>query len=310
MNSLKTYLNTFEGPISGAFRMRHPVISETSDGRTYLRLFLEDYSGSLPAYAWEHHMFTKLRLQDLSCVFVQGLVRKRIDGPVVDLSQIVPLEVREGEVARLIPWSLCPMPWLLVLLQVMVERLTIPALKNFFTQVLDNDSIAFPFVSAPASLNHHHNSPSGLLSHSLECAQMVARFREFSSKDLEIGMTAALMHDLGKILTLTPAMQRTTLGHAEHHHKLTFEILEPYLQGLQYEWPEGAEQLRYILNWKQRSQIPHYDMADVVTCCDRISTGLDMKKKERAWFCTKAERADPDEAISLNPDHFCWNHAV
>ena len=99
-------------------------------------------------------------------------------------------------------------------------------------------------------------------------------------------MVAALMHDLGKILTLTPQMQRTTLGAEIDHRKLTLVVLDPYLRSLAHEWPQGEEQLRYLLMWRQGAQIPQYNMADIVACCDRISAGLDMQEGWE-WVCAQ-----------------------
>jgi 3'-5' exoribonuclease len=294
MNSLRKYFANVSGSMSGAFRMRFPMLKQASNGQTFLGLKLEDLSGSLPGYVWHDHIFKGLRLEDLACIFVRGMVRQRQDGPVIDISQVLPLEQREGEVVRLIPQSVCPIPWLLVFLETFVSRLTTPALVRFVSRVLANDSIAFAFVSAPASLNHHHNVPGGLLMHSLSCVQMVSRFREFDTRDKELGMVAALMHDIGKTLTMTPQMQRTTLGAEEDHRKLTLVILDPYLRSLAHEWPQGEEQLRYLLMWKQGSQIPQYNMADVVACCDRISAGLDMQEGWE-WVCAQAGGEDHGE---------------
>jgi 3'-5' exoribonuclease len=169
---------------------------------------------------------------------------------------------------------------LLPFLQAAVERVTIPALAGFVASVLSDDSIAFPFVSAPASLNHHHNHPGGLLEHSLECLQMVARHREFTKANFELGLVAALFHDIGKILTMTPQMKRTTLGQSMDHEKLTLELLAPHLMSLDWDWPAGASELRYLLTWKLRQKVPRYDMADLVACCDRVSSGLDWRKRK------------------------------
>ncbi|PNU19987.1 hypothetical protein C2E25_09965, partial [Geothermobacter hydrogeniphilus] len=129
----------------------------------------------------------------------------------MDLDRIEACRDRLGDVVRLIPESICPTPWLRYYLDAWVARVTIPALYQFVLNVLADDSLVFMFVSAPGSL-HHHNHPSGLLQHSLECVQLVSHFRQFSREQLELGMVAALFHDIGKVLTLTREMQRTSLG--------------------------------------------------------------------------------------------------
>lgn len=152
-------------------------------------------------------------------------------------------------------------------------------MAKFVASVLADDSIAFAFVSAPASLNHHHNYPGGLLAHSLECFQMVERHHEFTRDHYEVGLVAALFHDIGKILTLTHEMKRTSLGSSVDHDKLTLETLAPYLKELDRQWPQGAAELRYLLTWKAGRRVPDFDMADLVSCCDRVSAGLDLSRR-------------------------------
>jgi 3'-5' exoribonuclease len=84
------------------------------------------------------------------------------------------------------------------------ERLSNNAIRGFVESVLADDEIAFPFISVPASRQHHHSIAGGLLQHSLECVIMVSRFIEFPNIELELGIVGALLHDIGKIRTLNP----------------------------------------------------------------------------------------------------------
>lgn len=268
-----------EGQFAGVYRLRSPLRRTSRSGRAYLRVKLEDMNGSMYGYLWKEESCPNIVLDDLSPVYVEGQLRRRSDGPVVDLDAIRQhRETDPAAVVRLIPQSLCPVPWLMPVLQVAASRITLEPLSRFVAGVLADDSIAFAFVSAPASLNHHHNYPGGLLAHSLECFQMVERHREFAQAQHQLGMVAALFHDIGKILTLTHQMRRTSLGHCLDHDKLTLETLAPYLKQLDRDWPQGAAELRYLLTWKVGRGIPAYDMADLVSCCDRVSAGLDKRR--------------------------------
>ncbi len=269
-----------EGPVSEVFRMRAPVGRRSRRGRHYLRVQLEDMNGSLYAYLWQEELYRNIDLRDLAPIFIEGRLRQRSDAPVVDISSIQNYqEENPGDVVRLIPQSLCPVPWLMPFLQVAVGRITIAPLAKFVASVLADDSIAFAFVSAPASLNHHHNYPGGLLAHSLECFQMVERHHEFPSAHYQVGLVASLFHDIGKILTLTHEMKRTPLGSSVDHDKLTLETLAPYLKELDRQLPKGAAELRYLLTWKTGRRVPDFDMADLVSCCDRVSAGLDLSRR-------------------------------
>jgi 3'-5' exoribonuclease len=280
LNNLQNIPSCQPGQISGDFRVRNVSLNETRAGRQYLKFFLEDMSGQIPAYIWREEIYRGLYLPDFSIARIEGKSRHHDEHLKVDIHSVMPVATKPpSESVRLIPLTICPIPGLLQNLQATVNLITLPALRQFVETVLADDSIAFGFVSAPASMNHHHNYPGGLLRHSLECVFMVERHKEFPVPDYQLGLVAALLHDIGKILTLTYEMKRTSLGASLDHDKLTLEVLAPYLKQLDQDWPEGGRKLRYLLTWKASSRIPKFNIADLVACCDRISTGLNMENR-------------------------------
>ena len=56
MNNLKSLMIKYTGQVCGVFRMRHPALYETRTGRPYLRVELEDMSGSVSGYAWQREI--------------------------------------------------------------------------------------------------------------------------------------------------------------------------------------------------------------------------------------------------------------
>ena len=278
MSELLALSKLVPGAVCGTFRLREATHNATWDGYPYLRVVLEDFSGHLPAYAWREEVIAQLDLPDYSLVRICGQVRRFLGKLQIDVNSVQPLsQPADRSAAALIPRGICPHPELLPTLLTAVEQISLLPLQGFVEAVLADTGISFPFVSAPASLQHHHRFPGGLLRHSLECFFLVAKHQEFSRECCELGMVAALFHDIGKILTLTHRMRRTTLGAAIDHDKLTLEVLAPHLRHLDREWPEGGRELRYLLTWKMCEKIPKYDMADLVACCDRISTGLNRR---------------------------------
>ena len=85
MHNLHSWSVKHPGPVSGVFRMREPALCQTKEGRPYLRIRLEDMSGSLNAFAWQENIYQNLNFQDLSCVYVKGQIRQRSDAAIVDL---------------------------------------------------------------------------------------------------------------------------------------------------------------------------------------------------------------------------------
>lgn len=269
----------YKGPFSGKFRLRTPQGCTTRDGRSYVRMNLEDMNGRIPAYIWSPNNENQLP-PDLSCVQVNGVVRWRRDGAVADLERVTAADKQPEEVIRMIPQSICPQPWLMSFLEALVASLETTWLRQFVIDVLWDDGIAFPFVACPASLKHHHSYPGGLLYHSIECAQMVARYEEFTIDNKELGIVAALFHDIGKTLTLTPNMKRTSLGRALDHDKLTLEVLSSPLRPYDKDWPQETAELRYLMTWRPANRdpgIPRTPLANAVLAADRVSAGIDGK---------------------------------
>lgn len=279
-NSLQSFAIGYQGPISGTFRIMTPYLGESHSSRLFVRLRLEDASGYLQAFSWREEVMNSMALYDLSRAYIEGILRPHENQVVVELQTLVAAQVHYGDIVRLIPQSLCPRPELLPELATVMRLISLPPLRRFLGKVLSDDGIAFPFVNCPGSLNHHHNFRGGLLKHSLEGVGVIESQTFFPREDYELGLVAALFHDIGKILTYTSQMTMTSLGASIEHDKLTCEILAPALHDLHKDWPAGARKLRYLLGWKTKSAIPHYNMADLVACADRISTGQDMDRRK------------------------------
>jgi 3'-5' exoribonuclease len=285
MNDLTLARIKHVGLFEGRYRLRQPLVCHTRDGKQFARMYLEDINGTIPAYIWQPD--EDIPLVDLSCVQVEGVIRLHEKGAVVDVKQVIPAPKFPEDVIRLIPRSLCPLLWQMPLLESILDSIQLPWLKQFVMEVLSEDAISFPFVACPASLRYHHKYPGGLLRHSIESTQIIERYEEFPAEKKELGMVAALFHDIGKVRTMTPEMKRTALGKAMDHDKLTLEVLAPYLGRLDATHPVEAAELRYIMTWRPGKQdygIPKTPLANAVLAADRISAGVDNKEKPTGPF--------------------------
>jgi len=161
----------------------------------------------------------------------------------------------------------------------LVSSMDSNALKNFIAEVLMPSDVCLSYIQAPASLNHHHNFPGGLISHSLEVAQIVATmpWKDNISRDLAI--TSALFHDIGKIKTLSCQMKRTTIGRWVDHDSLTLELCGNALSTLEKHDETSAILLRHV--WTCASPGARYGyksatpIANAVQNADRLSSEMD-----------------------------------
>lgn len=194
---------------TGVYRVRRPLSRIAQNGSRYLSMFLEDATGSIKAYAWSENL--NVSFQEFDRAEVSGTIRSFNNSWIANILGAEKVTGRVDNSLQLIPKSICPLPNLLEQLDELVNVISHDALRQFVCAVVGDDQIVFPFVSVPASRQHHHCMAGGLLEHSLECAAMVSRFVEFPQAELELALVGALFHDIGKTRTFAVVTNPSSL---------------------------------------------------------------------------------------------------
>ena len=183
-----------------------------------------------------------------------------------------------------LPCALSPDKSLLPSFYSLVDSITNNDLKNFIAEVLMPSSICIPFLQAPASLNYHHNYPGGLLAHSIEVANIVANIPWEDASSRDVAITAALLHDIGKVKTLNVNMRRTPVGRWVDHDALTLEICSNALTTLEQLDENNATLLRHIWTCKSPGARYGYKAATPIACAvqsaDRLSAEMSKKQPD------------------------------
>ena len=261
-------------------RIRSPRWRIAGNGAQYLTFVIEDCSTSLKAYAWAQQCDIAAKVHDLDKLHLTGKVREFNGSPLATVWSIEPCKGVVPDAVNLIPHSLSPEPHALCQLQKLVGRMQNRALRSFLDSVLSDDTFTFQFIRLPASRSHHHAGAGGLLKHSLECAEMVQRFKVFSPDMLDLAVAGALFHDAGKVVTLH--RQKYTPEYALlDHDALTLEVLAPHLKHLDRINRDTAVALRYLWTWRhsRRAKLhPSLTVAEAIASVDRISAGLDYEE--------------------------------
>jgi 3'-5' exoribonuclease len=260
---------------SGLYRVSRVRRCTATNGTPFVALSLEDLSGELKAYAWLDRYQGDQRIAEFDRVRVKGRLRFMDGEWRTDLLEGYTVQDVTKNPVRLLPKRLCKIPEALQSLHDSIDQLTNEPLRKFVFRVLSSDDIALPFIAVPASMRHHHSHVGGLLEHTLECMQIVRALTETDRDIQELGVVAALFHDIGKIRIFTQWGRHTQAGHVLHHDALTMEILAPFLSQLDREWQDGAVALRYLWSWRQTANFrarPLMAVADAVTLADRMSS--------------------------------------
>lgn len=139
--------------------------------------------------------------------------------------------------------------WMPMTLMMIFWDMRIEHLYYFINDVFHIDVVAERFFTAPASRDNHHDFVGGLALHSMEV--MALFFREahgpipLSWDAIEIGMVAALLHDIGKVDTDLRDYPAEARRYA--HEQRGLELLAEPLAKLREHEPEVAETLAYHL---------------------------------------------------------------
>lgn len=268
--------------VRGEFRALDSQWRAAENKKKFLRFALRDVTGNLRAHGWEDRYLGPPIIEKNSKIFVQGRMRQYDGHPILDVEKAEVVSGPEKNPLLRLEADSCPLPQALEQLYGAVEELTVSHLRSFVFSVLAMPGILQSFLQLPASVTNHHSFPGGLLQHSLECVSSVRAQPGFARIDLELGMVAALLHDIGKIRTLRPNLRLTDEGFLLQHDDLTLEVLAPSLRELDASWPTGASDLRYLwsfLKAKRERPIPCITIAEAVLAADRISAGIDNQRR-------------------------------
>jgi 3'-5' exoribonuclease len=266
--------------ISGAFRIRKPEQHFSPSGQEYVSCILESNFRSIKAYARLNTYKGVPLTHDHQLIRGKLLVRSTNGNKYANLIYAEPLVLEKHRIIDLLPYWNQSAQSHIVRLHKITYSLTSPSLFAFINNALSDQDNLLKYLSAPASINHHHNQPGGLLEHSTEVATIVSRHTEFPREMLEIAMVAALFHDIGKIKMMTADMRYTSINYLIRHEDLTLEILSESLKALDNEDPDTAIALRYLLNWSPTKEArPKITVAETLRSADRISSGLNAEIK-------------------------------
>lgn len=266
--------------VHAAFRVHRPQPKMAQNGKKYWSLALENSSGAIRAHIWEdRYRGREFSLDENKKIEVQGRVREFDRKLIVDIHDCREITRPEKD-----SWSLIPSRWFsqpgdAERLRFLTDQIQTVALRDFLGGIFADDGLAWSFLTLPASHRHHHSWRGGLFCHSLECAEMVAAMPGFRHVETELGMVAALLHDIGKIRTQGSGALRFQQRVLLPHDIFTLEILSRHLERLDQQWPEGGISLRYLLTWKPGRTVPAMTMAEIIACADRVSTGQDRERQ-------------------------------
>ncbi len=226
---------------------------QPSDGRKPHRFALTDRTGRIQAKCW--HTNGQVSWDDIAAAGY-AVIRGRVEinshtsALEVTVDRLEPLAAPDDP-ADFLPNAEIDRDGLWREACALVKSIGNPALRNLLNTLFRDAALRNRFMSAPAAQFMHHPYLGGLLEHSLEVAHLCnAVAGKFRHLDRDLLVTAALLHDIGKVDEIDysrPAFTSTRAGGMLGHVFLGAERVRAAIHAVP-EFPDAlADALCHLL---------------------------------------------------------------
>ncbi len=225
-----------EQNITTFFLVHEKEIRNTREGKPYLRLELGDRSGTIEARMWDQFEVAAKDVNRDDIVKVQARVEIYRNKPQLSLQQLRRAKPEEVDLSDFIPQTTADVEKLYVQLVEYANSIANPWLKKLVTGIISDPSTAKAFKRAPAAKVMHHAYLGGLIEHVVSLcrlAKVVAA--HYVELDLDLLLTAAILHDVGKLdeLCYDRAIGYTTEGQLLGHIVMELETVTKAMDAIE-----------------------------------------------------------------------------
>jgi 3'-5' exoribonuclease len=217
-----------EQTITAFFLVHAKELRSTREGKQYLRLELGDRTGTIEARMWTKF---ETAVQDIlrdDFIKVEARVELYRDRPQLAVIQLRKARPEEVDLTDYLPHTKEDVEKMFLELLAHAESIRNPWLHRLVCAILGDEVIAKRYKRAPAAKVMHHAYLGGLLEHVVGLCglakQVAQHYREL---DLDLLLTAAILHDVGKLdeLCYDRAIGYTTGGQLLGHIVLELETV-------------------------------------------------------------------------------------
>ena len=224
-----------EQNISSFFLVCEKEIRNTREGKPYLRLELGDRSGTIEARMWDQFESAVKDVNRDDFVKVQARVEIYRNRPQLALLQLRLAKPEEIDLADFLPQTKADVAKLYVQLLEFAGSIANPFLKKLVAAILNDPAIAAKYKRAPAAKVMHHAYLGGLLEHVISlCGLAKLAAAHYPELDLDLLLTAAILHDVGKLdeLCYDRSISYTVEGQLLGHIMMEFETVSKAMDAI------------------------------------------------------------------------------
>jgi 3'-5' exoribonuclease len=206
-----------------------------------------DRTGGLDAKMWDNVAEVMETFGRDDFVRVRGLLQIYHNRPQVTLHKLQRISECDIDVADYFPASERSPAEMFAELQNIITSIENPHLAALLIDIFSDERVAERFRTAPAAKSVHHAYLGGLLEHVLSVCELCRRIAPlYKNIDLDLLLTGAILHDVGKIdeLTYDRSFGYSTDGQLLGHIIIALRMIEESVRRI----PEFPEKLRTLLD--------------------------------------------------------------
>ncbi len=179
-------------------------VRQKKSGEPYLSLLLGDRTGEVDAKMWDNVAEVMDTFDRDDFVKVKGLLQIFQNRPQLTIHKMARLEDSDVNLGDYFPSSERNPDEMFAELRGIVSDIRNPHLHALLDAFMDDEKIARMYRSAPAAKTVHHAFLGGLLEHVLSvCKLCRVTAAHYKGIDLDLLMTGAILHDVGKTTELS-----------------------------------------------------------------------------------------------------------
>jgi 3'-5' exoribonuclease len=219
--------------VTSFFLVRQLQLRQRRTGEPYLTLVLADRTGEVAAVLWEAAAAGEVAAGDF--VKAQGLLGSYHDEPQLMLQRLRKAAADEILLEDYLPRSERDPGELWATLRAAVDSLREPALRRLLEELCADSAFVQAFGAAPAATHIHHAVLGGLLEHTASVVGFCRLLADYyPALDRDLLLTAALLHDVGKIRELSwePDFDYTDAGRLLGHITLGTLFVEERIRSV------------------------------------------------------------------------------
>ncbi len=216
------------------FLVSEKHILKARNGDEYIGLKLKDRSGVIDAKIWNNLIHLKDRFEAGDFVEITGESNYYNDNWQVIIKDLERLDEKDVDKKAFLPSTQKDVEGLQVELLSLIDSVKHTGLRKLLEEIFTDEKFYNAFIHAPAAKSMHHAYVGGLIEHTVSVAKIANIVsKSYSDVDRDLLVTAALLHDIGKVYELDPVtFNYTTDGKLIGHIIIGYTIIQNKIEKL------------------------------------------------------------------------------